>query len=108
MKTRNVERIGIFFVATAHRDLSEICCICSRFINYGQWYVRAEKGIAHYKCAKKRGWKKQKRKSVSKVKEKAARIEEFRPRIKVVRNGEIIKILTNTALGEFGDKSRRQ
>lgn len=64
MKERSQERIGIYYVNTANRDLSEICSLCSRFISRGQWYVRAKVSkIAHYRCAKRVGWKKDKAKS---------------------------------------------
>jgi hypothetical protein len=52
----------IFSVVGKHRfNSSESCCICLKFIGAGQIYVRAESKTAHYKCAKKRGWKRKSR-----------------------------------------------
>lgn len=64
MKARNVEKIGVWFVRTAHRALSEICGVCGRFIEKSQMYVRANDAkIAHYRCAMKAGWKQQSQKT---------------------------------------------
>lgn len=78
----------IFTVTRTRYELNETCCICLGWIGAGQVYARTESKAAHYGCAKKRNWKRK-----SRAKKKLARIEQIRPRIKVVRNGEIIKVI---------------
>jgi hypothetical protein len=80
MKARYAEKIGIYFVSVSHRDLSEICVLCGYFIRAGKWYVRADKGIAHYSCAKRAKWKKNKRKS-----EKLLRVEKIQREPQLMR-----------------------
>lgn len=73
----------------ARFDRGEACCLCLKFINPGQRYVRAESKVAHYRCAKKRGWK---RKSRAKPKPKLPEVITPTAKIiKVVRNGLVIK-----------------
>lgn len=55
------------------------------------FYARADSKIAHYKCAKKRDWKRGRKKKKS---EHA--VLTFTRTIKVVRDGKVIKRMSQT------------
>lgn len=79
----------ILAVARVRWDSGEACCLCKKFLNPGQSYARTESKVAHYKCAKKAGWR---RKSRAKKKPKPIIEREVNLKmIRVVRNGETVK-----------------
>lgn len=51
----------ILVVKMCRFEAGELCSICVRFIKPGQKYARTESKIAHYKCARKRNWKREPR-----------------------------------------------
>ena len=75
-----------FSVAKSSYDSSESCCLCLGFISAGQFYVRTHSKVAHYKCARKRGWKR-----ATRAKKKATEIPKFNQSIRVVRDGVVVK-----------------
>lgn len=54
--SRSSDAEWVRFVGQAKHDLSEICCLCGHFINSGKWFVRSRRRIAHYGCARVKGW----------------------------------------------------
>ena len=82
----------IFTVFRILGNASDVCCLCLKFLAWGQVACRADAKIAHYKCAKKWGWKRQSRakkvgrKHQPKVQSKV---------IKVLRKGTVIKTITS-------------
>lgn len=69
-------------------ESSEVCCLCSKFIGAGRFFVRTESKIAHYKCAKKRGWKKKPR---EKLKTQEMNTKTAARKIRIIRNGSVVK-----------------
>lgn len=65
----------------ARYQSGEMCALCRRFINPPQYYVRADSQVAHYRCAKKRGWRKRPKKKKF--------IPEFAPpRIRIIKKSD--------------------
>ena len=67
-------------------DSAEVCCLCFGFITANEFYARGDSKIAHYKCAKRKHWKRETRKKLKNEK------REILPRtITVLRDGIVVK-----------------
>lgn len=58
---RGIQNMIYEVVGKARYDYNESCYLCLGFIGAGQFFVRSESKTAHYKCARKRGWKRKSR-----------------------------------------------
>jgi len=88
LKIKKKKFMIFYSVGKFDHESSESCCLCLRFVRAGQFYVRTASRIAHYKCAKKKKWKRATRR---KLKTGTSEIREFNKSIRLVRNGVVIK-----------------